>query len=53
MAPWSEYGIVTADGGRLQVELRRTTFDVEKLLRISRASGMPHAEWWADCWLLS
>jgi len=50
MAPWAEYAIVTADDGRLAVDLRRTPFDVEQLLRISRASGMPHAEWWADCW---
>jgi predicted phosphodiesterase len=52
VAPWAEYGIVTADDGRLHVDLRRTTFDVESHLRFSRASGMPHAEWWADCWVV-
>ena len=52
VAPWAEYGIVSADDGRLQVDLRRTTFDVDAHLRLSRASGMPHAEWWADCWVV-
>jgi putative phosphoesterase len=52
IAPWAEYAVVTVDDGRLHVDLRRTPFDVEALLRLSRASGMPHAEWWADCWLL-
>jgi predicted phosphodiesterase len=52
IAPWAEYAIVTADDGRLHVDLRRTTFDVAALLAISRASGMPHAEWWAGCWLV-
>jgi predicted phosphodiesterase len=51
VAPWAEYAVVTADGGVVRVELRRTTFDVEGYLRESRASGMPHAEWWADCWV--
>jgi putative phosphoesterase len=52
IAPWAEYAIVTAGDGPLGVELRRTSFDVEAFLRFSRGSGMPHAEWWADCWLL-
>lgn len=52
VAPWSEYAILDVDDGRIHVDLRRTTYDVEKLLSISRASGMPHAEWWADCWSL-
>jgi putative phosphoesterase len=50
VAPWAEYGIVDADDGRLHVDLRRTTFDVAAFLRSSRSSGMPHADWWADCW---
>jgi predicted phosphodiesterase len=50
VAPWAEYGVLTADDGRLHVDLRRTTFDVDAFLRFSRASGMPHADWWADCW---
>jgi predicted phosphodiesterase len=50
IAPWAEYGVLTWDEERLHVDLRRTSFDVEALLRLSRASGMPHAEWWAGCW---
>jgi putative phosphoesterase len=52
VAPWAEYGIVSAERERLHVELRRTAFDVDAHLRLSRASGMPHAEWWADCWVV-
>ena len=25
---------------------------LEGLLKLSRGSGMPHAEWWANCWQL-
>jgi putative phosphoesterase len=52
IAPWAEYGILTSLDGRLEVELRRTTFDVDAFLRLSRSSGMPHADWWAECWEL-
>ncbi|HZS23837.1 MAG TPA: metallophosphoesterase family protein [Gaiellaceae bacterium] len=52
VAPWAEYALLTADDGDLHVDLRRTTFDVESYLRSARASGMPHADWWADCWVL-
>lgn len=50
IAPWAEYAILTAEEGRLGVELRRTTFDVQAFLRMSLRSGMPHAEWWVDSW---
>jgi putative phosphoesterase len=52
IAPWAEYGVVSYDEGRLHVDLRRTTYDVAAMLELSRGSGMPHAEWWADCWQL-
>jgi predicted phosphodiesterase len=51
IAPWAEYAVVEAGEGRLQVDLRRAPFDVASYLEQSRASGMPHAEWWADCWV--
>ena len=50
IAPWAEYGVVTAEDGRLAVELRRTSFDSERFADLIRRSGMPHAEWWADLW---
>jgi len=50
IAPWAEYGVLTADGDRLSVDLRRTTFDVDAFLELSLQSGMPHAEWWAKSW---
>ena len=29
-----------------------TPFDVEAFLKMSLESGMPHAEWWANSWML-
>jgi putative phosphoesterase len=51
ISPWAEYGIVGGDEGRLSIDLRRTTYDVDTFLAMSLESGMPHAEWWADCWV--
>lgn len=50
IAPWAEYGILEREGEALRVDLRRTSYDVDALLRLSRTSGMPHAEWWASSW---
>jgi predicted phosphodiesterase len=50
IAPWAEYAILTGEEGRLRVDLRRTTYDVEEHLRIARSSGMPHADWWIASW---
>jgi len=50
IAPWAEYGILGYDNGRLRIDLRRTTYDVDALLRLSLESGMPHAQWWVDSW---
>jgi predicted phosphodiesterase len=50
IAPWAEYGILSSGAGRLHVELRRTSYDVEAFLQIAVESGMPHAQWWVDSW---
>lgn len=50
VAPWAEYGIVDAEPGRLEVELRRVPMDAAALLRHCLESGMPHAQWWVDSW---
>lgn len=52
IAPWAEYGILACGEGRLKVELRRTSYDVEALLDGCLESGMPHARWWVDSWQL-
>lgn len=52
ISPWAEYGIVGSEGAHLSIELRRAPFDVDGFLRLSLESGMPHAEWWANCWVL-
>jgi hypothetical protein len=50
IAPRAEYAVIEATDGRLTVELRRTTYDVEAHLRGGLESGMPYAEWWAASW---
>jgi predicted phosphodiesterase len=50
VSPWAEYGLATVDEGGLTLEFRRVQYDVEEMLSAARASGMPHAEWWASCW---
>ena len=50
IAPWAEYGLVQPAGDGLSIELRRTAFDLDGLLRTMRERGMPHAEWWARLW---
>ena len=50
IAPWAEYGLVEIENAQLRVDLRRTSYDVESLLQLSRESGMPWADWWAGTW---
>lgn len=51
VSPWAEYGILSGKDDRLSLDLRRTDFDVDAFLALSLESGMPHAQWWADCWV--
>jgi predicted phosphodiesterase len=50
IAPWAEYGLLGFENGRVKIDLRRTTFDVDALLQDAKDSGMPHASWWAKSW---
>jgi putative phosphoesterase len=50
VAPWAEYAILSIDGKRVSIDLRRTTYDVDAMLSAARGSGMPHADWWATTW---
>jgi len=47
---WAEYAIVTTDRGALSVDLRRVPIDLDALIRVTRGSDMPHAEWWIGDW---
>jgi putative phosphoesterase len=48
---WAEYGILDyVDDGAVNVQLRRTPYDADALIEHTLASGVPHAEWWTDCW---
>lgn len=48
--PWAEYAVVTSNGLDLSVDLRRAALDTQAIISAARASGMPHAEWWAQDW---
>ncbi len=47
---WAEYALLTVEGNALNVELRRTPFDVHALQRAIYSSGIPHAQWLANEW---
>jgi putative phosphoesterase len=54
VCPWAEYGILDLNGqDELSLELRRTRYDAESVIRYTLASGVPHAEWWTACWRLT
>ncbi len=48
--PQAEYALITSGGGGLGIDLRRTPIDVNRVVRVALASGMPHARWWASVW---
>ena len=50
IAPRAEYAVLSTSDGRLAVDLRRTSYDVEAHLRDGMVSGMPYPEWWAASW---
>jgi putative phosphoesterase len=50
ISPWAEYALVRVEDGRLSIDLRRTSYDVEDMLQRTIESGAPHAEWWAETW---
>jgi predicted phosphodiesterase len=47
---WAEYGILSVEGGRLSIDLRRTPLNMEAVLRAATDAGMPHLEWWMQKW---
>jgi predicted phosphodiesterase len=47
---WAEYAVVIVDGDRLDISLRRTPLDIDRMLARAHASGMPAIEWWATLW---
>ena len=50
ISPWAEYCLVGHEDGRLAIDLRRTSVDVDRVIRTMLRSGMPHAERWAELW---
>jgi predicted phosphodiesterase len=51
VCPWAEYGILDYENdGSVNIQLRRTPYDVDALIAYTMASGVPHAKWWTDCW---
>jgi putative phosphoesterase len=50
IAPWAEYGLITVEGEKVTTDLRRTSYDVDAMLRVCRESDMPHRDWWLESW---
>ncbi|MDP9367155.1 MAG: metallophosphatase family protein [Chloroflexota bacterium] len=48
--PWAEYAVVTHDAGRLSIDLRRVSVDLDAVRQALLDSSMPHAAWWAADW---
>lgn len=48
--PWAEYAVLTAEGDRIGIELRRVPMDQAAVRQALLDSGMPHASWWAADW---
>ncbi|HET9016720.1 MAG TPA: metallophosphoesterase family protein [Thermomicrobiaceae bacterium] len=46
----AEYAVLDVDGGHVELALRSMPLDVERMARLARVSGMPHAGWWAGRW---
>ena len=50
--PWAEYAIITAQDGRVSVDLRRTPIELVALRQSVMHSGMPDPKWWLQDWEL-
>jgi predicted phosphodiesterase len=48
--PWAAWAVVSTEGARFAVELRRTPFDVDAVVAAYGRSGIPHAEESARQW---
>ncbi|MEK6753647.1 MAG: metallophosphoesterase family protein [Chloroflexota bacterium] len=46
LLPWAEYTIIGQSGDSFDVDLRRVTFDIDKLVNTVKESGLPGADWW-------
>ena len=51
ISPWAEYALIRIEDSRISVDLRRTSYDVDRMIRHTIESGAPHAAWWAETWL--
>jgi predicted phosphodiesterase len=47
---WAEYAVISSDGGRLDVSLRRTPFDLDALYAAFDATDIPRAQWRKGDW---
>lgn len=48
---WAEYLVLTVDGPRLSVDLRRVPYALDDLLQAIHASGAPRVDWMAGDWV--
>jgi len=45
---WAEYAILEQVDNTFRVEMRRVYFDIEALIKVVKASGLPGGDWWVD-----
>jgi predicted phosphodiesterase len=51
--PWAAWAVVSTDGERFSIELRRTPFDVHALVQAYRESGIPYGDESVRSWVAS
>jgi predicted phosphodiesterase len=47
---WAEYVLLGWQDGSLEISLRRVPYDVKELIRVAKASRLPHLDWWLRDW---
>jgi len=47
---WAEFGVLDVDDDATRISFHRIALDVESMIAMAYASGMPAPEWWASLW---
>ena len=47
---WADWALLDVDDNETRVAFHRTPLDVEQMVAVAYASGMPEPDWWASLW---
>lgn len=47
---WAEYAVIETSDRELTIAFRRVRLDVDRMIALAAASGMPHLDWWTARW---